>query len=101
MGERAAGLDAQVTPDVRFWHSVDSSRADLSPTSLASVALATRRGQPYSLTGPRANPMGAGSLVHWRELVLRTWNSPDINVYISTGRSPGSTDNWVIHCEPD
>jgi hypothetical protein len=97
MGERAAGLDAQVTPDVRFWHS----GADLSPTSLASVALKTRRSQPYSVIGPRANPMGAGSLVHWRELVLRTWNSPDINVYISTGRSPSSTDNWVIRREPD
>ena len=101
LGERAAGSDPQMTQNIRFWPSIDASRAVVSPASLASVALAGHISQPYIATGPKATHMEGQSVAHWRELVLRTWNSPDTNVCISTERSPSSAENWVIHGEPD
>lgn len=101
VGERAAGLDLQVTPDVRFRHAVDSSKARVFPTSSASVA--TRSSQPDIVIGPKVNlsPI-AGSVVHWREPVLRMWNSPKTtNVYVFTRRSHSSAENWVFHRETD
>lgn len=95
MGERVAGLVPQVTPDVHFWHLVDSS--------LASIASATRSSQPDIMTTPKANhnPSAADPAVYWRQLVLQTWNSHDINVFISTIVSPRSTENWVSQSERD
>jgi hypothetical protein len=70
--------------------------------SLASVASATRNSQPDIVTSLKAKhgPIPAEPAFYWRELAVQTWNSHDINVYISAEWSRRSTENRVSHDLP-